>query len=304
MLKEALMPFCEQEQVYRDIFLAPFRQDDCVFATDGHVLIRIRPKEAGVAICKFKAMDDFNVQKVIPQVGFEELLQARTIRRDDLRQVIDQMKQHEDATKQLASADLMGVQLSMEGVSHLEVAMRIFGTDGARLVWHKGDVVLVQIDNAKGQEAVSILQMGWSPKDAHVISIPTYDDSKEAHINWQRGLEAWAEIKAKLERDEEAARMARREVYMVQVVKIAHIPVYARNADEARQLADKEFFDPEDDGDDEWVLGDEVPEVEDVDDLEDCYKHVITRDGVVHRDEIYNLDQISEEWEKKQKKED
>lgn len=98
--------------------------------------------------------------------------------------------------------------------------------------------------------------------------------------------------------------MARREVYLVQVQKIAYIPVYAKNADEARQMVDGDaWFDPEDDGDDEWFLGDEVPETEDLDDLDDCYKHVITRDGVVHRDEIYNLEQISEEWQKQHGKE-
>jgi hypothetical protein len=118
-------------------------------------------------------------------------------------------------------------------------------------------------------------------------------------INWQKGAAAWADIKTELARQEEAERMARREVYMVEVVKRAYIPVYAKDADEARHLANSNWFDPEDDGDDEWMLGDTVPEVEDVDDMSDCYRHVITRDGIVERDEIYELDQISEEWANK-----
>ena len=120
-------------------------------------------------------------------------------------------------------------------------------------------------------------------------------------IDWQKGAAAWADIKAELARQEEAERMARREVYMVEVVKRAYIPVYAKDADEARHLADSNWIDPEDDGDDEWMLGDTVPEVEDLDDMDDCYEHVITRDGIVERDEIYELDQISEEWAKKHK---
>ena len=44
--------------------------------------------------------------------------------------------------------------------------------------------------------------------------------------------------------------------------------------------------------------------MEDLEDLDDCYKHVITRDGVVERDDIYELMQISEEWHRKQNKED
>ena len=103
-------------------------------------------------------------------------------------------------------------------------------------------------------------------------------------------------------RQTQEAATARREVYMVEVVKRAYIPVYAKDADEARRLCDGEnLFDPEDDGDDEWMLGDTVPEVEDVDDMDDCYRHVITRDGIVERDEIYELDQISEEWAKEHK---
>jgi len=47
------------------------------------------------------------------------------------------------------------------------------------------------------------------------------------------------------------------------------------------------------------MVGDTMPKVEDLDDMDDCYRHVITRDGIVDRDEIYELDQISEEWAKK-----
>jgi hypothetical protein len=35
--------------------------------------------------------------------------------------------------------------------------------------------------------------------------------------------------------------------------------------------------------------------------MDDCYEHVITRDGIVERDEIYDLDQISEEYENEHK---
>ena len=304
MLKEALEPFCETLKDLRPALAHPFRQEDCVMASDGHILISIKAKEAGVSIGKFKEMTDFNAHKAIPQVGSDDLLQARTVERSDLLATIDEMKRLEKERQQVIAADVLGVWLSIEALSRIEVAMRICGADAAQLVWHKDGMVVVQLYNAKGEACVTILSMGFLPKDAHVIALPTHDDDDHCSvtIDWQKGAAAWADIKAELARQEEAERMARREVYMVEVVKRAYIPVYAKDADEARRLCDGEnWFDPEDDGDDEWMLGDTVPEVEDLEDMDDCYEHVITRDGIVERYDIYELDQISEEWAKKHK---
>lgn len=303
MLKEALEPFCETLKDLRPALAHPFRQEDCVMASDGHILIAIKAKEAGVSIGKFKEMTDFNAHKAIPQVDFNDLLQARTIERSDLLATIDEMKRLEKERQQVTAADVLGVWLSIEVLSRIEVAMRICGSEAAQLVWHKDGMVVVRLYNAKGEACVTILSMGFLPKDAHVITLPTHDDDDHCSvaIDWQKGAAAWADIKAELARQEEAERMARREVYMVEVVKRAYIPVYAKDADEARRLCESKWFDPEDDGDDEWMLGDTVPELEDVDDMDDCYEHVITRDGIVERDEIYELDQISEEWAKKHK---
>ena len=303
MLKEALEPFCETLKDLRPALAHPFRQEDCVMASDGHILIAIKAKEAGVSIGKFKEMTDFNAHKAIPQVGFDDLLQARTIERSDLLATIDEMKRLEKERQQVIAADVLGVWLSIGILSRIEVAMRICGADAAQLVWHKDGKVVVQLYNAKGEACVTILSMGFKPKDAHVITLPTHDDDDRCSvtIDWKKGAAAWADIKAELARQEEAERMARREVYMVEVVKRAYIPVYAKDADEARRLCESEWFDPEDDGDDEWMLGDTVPEVEDLEDMDDCYEHVITRDGIVERDEIYDLDQISEEWAKEHK---
>ena len=300
MLKEALEPFCTTVKDLLPALAHPFRQEDCVMASDGHVLIAIKAKEAGVSIGKFKEMTDIDAHKVIPQVGSDDLLQARTIERSDLLATIDEMKRLEEERQQVTAADVLGVWLSIEGLSRIEVAMRICGAEAAQLVWHKDGMVVVQLYNAKGEACVTILSMGFLPKDAHVIALPTHDDDDHCSvtIDWQKGAAAWADIKAELARQEEAERMARREVYMVEVVKRAYIPVYAKDADEARRLCESEWFDPEDDGDDEWMLGDTVPEVEDLEDMSDCYEHVITRDGIVERDEIYDLDQISEEWAK------
>ena len=303
MLKEALEMFCEPLKDLRPALAHPFRQEDYVMASDGHILIAIKAKEAGVSIGKFKEMTDFNARNVIPQVDFNDLLQARTIERSDLLATIDKMKRLEKERQQVIAADVLGVWLSIEGLSRIEVAMRICGAEVAQLVWHKDYKVAVQLYNAKGEMCVTILSMGFSTKDAHVTTLPTHDDGDHclATIDWQKGAAAWVDIKAELARQEEAERMARREVYMVEVVKRAYVPVYAKDADEARRLCESVWFDPEDDGDDEWMLGDTVPEVEDVDDMADCYEHVITRDGIVERDKIYELDQISEEWAKKHK---
>ena len=306
VLREALMPFCEDYKDLRPDLAEPFRQQDgdgrdCICATDGHVLIRIRSKEAGGSIGGFPKRDKPCVHNVIPAVGFDDLLAAMTLRRDDVAKVVSDMKAYEDSERQPAIADLQGVWMSMEGLSHIETAMRICGAEAARLVWHKDELVLLQLLNEKDQEAVTILHMGLTDnKDGHkMFTVPAAEgcDEQAVRIDWQRGIREWADIKAEQQRQEEAERMARREVYMVEVVKRAYIPVYAKDADEARRLCDSEsWFDPEDNGDDEWMLGNEVPEAEDVDDLEDCYEHVLTRDGVVHRDEIYDLERISDEW--------
>lgn len=310
MLQEALQPFCDEEnREWRPALATPFRQKDgdgrdCIVASDGKVLIRIRAKEAGVAVGGFTKSDKLNANRVIPTIGFERLLDARAVKRSDMQQTIEQMKQYETEKQQVAVADVWGVWLTIDGVSHLEVAMRICGAEWARLVWHEDMKVMLQIDNDHDREAVCILHMGCKPEDCHVFTLPSYNrcEDRPTYIDWQRGAAAWADIKADLTAREEAERMARREVYLVEVVKRAYIPVYARNTEEAQRLADGEsWFDPEDDGDDEWMLGDTVPEAEDLDDLDDCYKHIITRDGVVERDKIYELDQISEEWEKNHK---
>lgn len=311
MLNEALEPFCETMKELRPSLAHPFRQkdgdgQDCALASNGHILVRIRAKEAGIAISPFVKMDDFDAHKPIPEVGFEDLMKARTLRLSDLQSAINEMKQYEQEQKQVTAASFGGVWLSLVAVMHIEAVMRICGAEAARLVWKKGGKVVLQLDNEKGQEAVTILHMGFSPDDAHVITPLTTEgcDHCAVCIDWQKGIAAWADIKAEMEREAEAERMARREVYMVQMVKIAYIPVYAKNAEEARQLADSEaWYEPEDDGDDMWLLGDEVPEAEDIDYIADCYKHVITRDGIVERDRIYELDQISEEWQEKHQKE-
>lgn len=312
VLREALLPFCEEYKDLRPDLAEPFRQQDadgrdCICASDGHVLIRIRSKEAGVAVGGFPKRDKPCVDNVIPAIGVNGLLTARTLRRYDVAKVISEMKAYEDSEQQPAIADLQGVWMTMEGLSHIEAAMRICGAEAARLVWHKDVMVSVQLLNKKGQEAVTILHMGLADnaKSRKVFCVPAAEgcDEQAVRIDWQRGIQAWADIKAERQRQEEADRMARREVYMVLVVKRAYIPVYAKDVDEARWLVDDNWIDPEDDGDDEWMLGDEVPEPEDVDDLEDCYKHVLTRDGVVDRDEIYELEQISEEWHKNHQKE-
>ena len=308
MLKEALEPFCETLKDLRPALAEPFRQQDSnkcdyVMASDGHVLIRIKAKEAGVAVGKFKKMDEFDAHKAIPFIGFNELLNAWAVSREDIVQTIAKMKAHEEEMKHRTLAELYGVKLSMEALSHIDVAMRICGAEQARLVWHEDFKVLLQLDNGKHQDAVSILHMGMTGDGTeHIFHVAVSKcDGADFSIDWQRGAKAWADIKAEQERKAEEERMARREVYLVQMVKVAYIPVYAKDADEARRLADSEaWFDPEDDGDDQWMLGDEVPEAEDLDMMDDCYQHVITRDGVVERDEIYELDQISEEWQKKQ----
>lgn len=302
-LKEALQPFCEQMKDLRPALAEPFRQadhdgEDCVMASNGHILICIRAKKAGCAISPFRKMNDFDAHSVIPHIDFNHRLQARTVRRIDMERLIEQMEQHEQEHEQIAMADVRGVLLNIGGLSRLERAMAIFGAELARLVWHEDMKVMLQLDNGRWQEAVTIIQMGCVSTDcrAFVLPTPEGDDGADVELSWQRGMETWAGIKAEQERREEAERMARREVYMVEVVKRAYIPVYAKDADEARRLCDKEFIDPEDDGDDEWMLGDTVPEVEDLEDLDDCYEHVITRDGFVERDEIYNLERISDEW--------
>lgn len=312
VLREALMPFCEKYKDLRPDLAEPFRQQDgdgrdCICASEGHVLICIRSKEAGVAVGGFPKMDRFNVHNAIPAVVFADLLAAKTLRRDDVAKVISDMKAYEDSKRKPAIADLQGVWMSMEGLSHIEVAMRICGAEAARLACHKGVKVVLQLLNEKGQEAVTILHMGLADnkEGRKVFAVPATEgcDEQAVRIDWTRGIREWADIKAEQQRQEEADRMARREVYMVLVVKRAYIPVYAKDADEARRLVDNDFIDPEDDGDDEWMLGDEVPETEDVDDLEDCYEHILTRDGVVDREDIYELEQISEEWHRNHQKE-
>ena len=47
MLKEALEPFCDTQKDLRPALAHPFRQEDCVMASDGHILIAIKAKEAG-----------------------------------------------------------------------------------------------------------------------------------------------------------------------------------------------------------------------------------------------------------------
>lgn len=305
-LLEALQLFCEEEPSFRDVFMKPFRQHDCIWASDCKVLVRIRPEEAGVAIGKFREMNDFDAQRVMPDLKAEDYMQARLLSRQDASDIIRQMQEYEEK-KQPVLAELCGVKLTMEAMTHIESFLRICGAERARLVWHDDTKVLLQLDGEKGRTAAEILQMGsLGTGNEHIISVPTtdYAGSANAYINWQQGMEEWAAIKAEQERKAEEERMARREVYLVEVVKRAYIPVYARNADEARHLCKNNWMEPEDDGDDEWMLGDEVPEAEDLDDIPDCYQTILTRDGEVDRDEIYNLDQISEEWEKKQKKED
>lgn len=284
-LKEALQPFCEQMKDLRPALAEPFRQadhdgEDCVMASDGHILICIRAKKAGCAVSPFRKMNDFDAHKPIPFIDFNHLLQVRTVRRIDMELLLEQMEQYEQEYKQTAVADVLGVLLNIDGLSRLERAMAIFGAELARLVWHEDMKVILQLDNGRRQDAVTILHMGCAPNDCRAFVLPTAkgDDGADVELSWQRGMKAWTDIKAEQEQLEEAERMARREVYMVEVVKRAYIPVYAKDADEARRLCDEEFIDPEDDGDDEWMLGDTVPEVEDLDDLDDCYEHIVTSD--------------------------
>lgn len=304
-LKDALQIFCDPEGGLRPELAKPFREGNCVFASDAHVLIRIKTKEAGCSISPFKTMDLYSAQSVVPETTFNDLLNAQTLRRADLKMTIEQMVQYEAENGKAACAILCGVTLSPEALSNIERAMAICGAELARLVWSANDKVVLELDNGRYLGAVTILQMGWLERpDDHIMALPVNNSSEDDNFNidWQKGMEAWAAIKAEKERREEAERMARREVYMVRVMKVAFIPVYASNAAEARRLCKKHFIDPEDDGDDEWFIDDTVPEVVDLEDMDDCYRHVLTREGDVERDRIYELDQLSENCEKNQNK--
>ena len=157
MLKEALEPFCETLKDLRPALEHPFRQEGCVMASNGHILVAIKAKEAGVSISKFKEMTEIDAHKVIPQVGFDDLLQARTIERSDLLATLDEMERLEKERQQVIAADVLGVWLSIEGLSRIEVAMRICGADAAQLVWHKDGMVVVQLYNENGEVCVTIL---------------------------------------------------------------------------------------------------------------------------------------------------
>lgn len=304
MLHEALQPFCEKDNHWRPALAEPFRQkddegQDYLMASDSHVLISIHARQAGVAVSPFRQMDEFKALKVIPTVGFEDMLRSRYVSRQDIATLIGKMQQHEAEQKQLTAAIVGDVRLSLTALSHIETVMRICGATVARLVWAKDSKVVLQMDNADGQPCVNILHMGFDPNDASDFMLPSAQDvlAGAACINWQQGLAEWTAIKAELAAREEAERMARREVWLVDVVKRGYVPVYARTADEARRILDKHWIDPEDDGDDEWMLGDYVPEAEDLDDLDDCYETIVTAEGQKTRDEIYEMEKISLEYE-------
>lgn len=301
MLKEALQMFCEPLNGLRPALAEPFRQNGYVCASDGHILIRVSSHEAGCAVGPFRKMDDFDVQRPVPGIGFEHLLGARTLRRKDLQDVTRKMERHEREKGTPAMAEICGVQIDTKGVSRIGQAMLVFGAEKARLVWHEDDKLVLQLLNDKGQEAVTILQMGWVAGNRRIFKVPTTEGYKDrdVRVDWHRGAANWAELKALQERLEEEERMARREVFMVEVVKRAHIPVYAKDPNEARLLADKYFFDPEDEWESEWEIGDTVPEAEDAESASDDYKDCITRDGVVGFDEIFGMEQVSEEWHRK-----
>ena len=307
VLKEALQIFCDPNKDLRPALATPFRQKEFIMASDGHILIRIRAKEAGCAIGPFKVMDQFNALKAVPTIGFKDLLASKSLHHKDIIDTIAKMKAFEEEKKEPTLAKLCGIKLTMEALSKIEVVMRIFGVETARLVWHRKTMVSMQLYNNKGQDVVTIVHMGLLGRgDEHIFDIPTtdYNENDDVTVDWQRGIAAWNDIKEEKKRKEEEERMAKRGVYLVQMVKTAYIPVYAKDADEARRLADSEcWFEPEDDGDDEWTPGDEVPEDYDLEDLSGCYKHIITPDGIVERDEIYKMEQIREDWMKEQEKE-
>lgn len=303
-LKEALEPFCDKTDI-RPALAAPFRQEGCIYATNGKVLLCIKSKEADCSVSPFRK-DGLDVTSVMPVVDFEHLLRSRTVRRKDLKLAIERMQKAENRRPVLAVADFGGVKLDINGLSFIEVAMRICGAEAGRLVWNERFKVMLHFTNAKGQEAVTILLLGCNPEEYQIVSLPIayYKEGDPVCIDWQRGMEEWAGIKSDMERKEEEERMARRKVFMVEVVKARHIPVYARNADEALRLCNSVIWvDQDDDWDSEWQLGDTVPEVMDLEYIKDRYNHFITRDGVVSRDKIQELDRISEEWHKKHDKE-
>lgn len=206
-LKEALEPFCEQMKDLRPALAEPFRQadhdgEDCVMASDGRILICIRAKKAGCAISPFRKMNDVDAHRYIPHIDFNHRLQARTVRRIDMELLLEQMEQHEQEHEQIAVADVLGVLLNIDGLSRLERAMAIFGAELARLVWHEDHKVMLQLDNDRWQEAVTILQMGCVSTDcrAFVLPTPEGDDGADVELSWQRGMETWAGIKAEQER--------------------------------------------------------------------------------------------------------
>lgn len=303
MLSEALQPFCYEDAAdWAQGFQKPFRQHDCICATEGHVLIRIRAKEAGAAIGQFPKVDKPDVESVIPVIDFEHRLNARIVSRKDMTALIERMKRHEAEKKQVAVADVGGIRLIIDGLSRMERVMAFCGAKQARLVWHEDNKVVIELTNERDQEAVTILQMNCNPKDFLVFTLSTTEvtDDADTRICWQRGMEAWRKAKEKLAREEEAERMARREVYMVEMVKRAYVPVYAKNADEARYLCDKHCGEPEKDWEAEWELGDTVPEAEDAEDVSENYKTCITCEGEVSFDRIFEMEQISEQWHQQQ----
>ena len=297
-LKEALTMFCDTVTDLRPALREPFRQGGLVMASEGHILVCVRPRAAGCTATMFRKMDKFNALKVIPPYDGSDM---RTLKAGDLEKTYRRICR---SKSQDVLADIGRTTVLPEALPRLAAAMRVCGAMQARLVYHTPEKLMLCLDNAGGRDAVLILHTGctgYAKGTMKSVAVPTapYGNGDDVTVDWRRGIREWARIKADREREEEEALMARRDVYMVRVIQVGHIPVYARDAEEALSLADKHFIEPEN-ADGEWMIDKSVvPDVEDAEYVDEKFRHCITRDGVVDFDDIFGMEQVREEYMKR-----
>lgn len=304
-LLQAMQHFCG-DNVLRPQFKTPFVQDGWLVATDGRILVRIHPESVDADTdllneherkVEAKLPNGFrlpNVSMVMPRfLGNDD----RHIDREYLCNFVWQMEEWEHANPSPAILRIGEVYLTINGATRLKQAIRFLGIEFARIGYDDGNkLVLLAASEDGSQNIVQILQMScrapqqgedWKLFELPLVSKPLF---RIMPVDLERGRDAYTAYMARQERDREALLRAPREVYMVEMVKRAFIPVYARSEQEAQDIAACFGDEPERDWDSEWELSDTLPGIENVDEVASKYEQCLAEDGYVAWDVIRELE--------------
>lgn len=276
-MKEALLNFCNKEEVYWKM-KNPFLRDQELYATDGRFMLNIH-KNLGLDLNQFEP-GKLKAEVVTHCMKVTDILS------------VEALEKGLEGAKEKNLVLIGTTKISQSVALHILNALKMLGCEYAYYGDGEGKASVISIVDIRDYDEIEVAKILFMPnisEDEPDVAIPVipmgtgYELIKE--IDAKAGMKFIHDWKIAEEKRKEELKNTR-VVYLVPFIRKAYVPVLANSEKEARKLANK-YGDPDYwDDEDEWFLDDsEVTDLQDVEDAKEDYDLVVTSEGYKDWDE-------------------